>query len=196
MLDPGDRAGRRGVSRRCPMSPDANQWPRPGLWRARSPTARRSRVSHARVRRRQTEASREIRAADLKGSSARLVRGGDPLSRRPRRLHKLRIERREIGWRADIGPRTLEALARHEPARHPITPQRQQAEGDAARQLTKKCRVVQTDVPINELRVAFGAQHAVTKRKVTINVVRWIGHHYEMNARRKRIPRHRLRARK
>ena len=101
----------------------------------------------------------------------------------------------EIGWRADIGPRTLEALARHEPARHPITPQRQQAEGDAARQLTKKCRVVQTDVPINELRVAFGDQHAVTKRKVTINVVRWIGHHYEMNARRKRIPRHCLRAR-
>ena len=102
---------------------------------------------------------------------------------------------REIGRCADIGPCTLEALAGHEPERHPVAPQRQQAEGDAARQLTKKCRVVQADIPINELRIAIGAQHAVTKRKVTINVVRWIGHHYEMNARRKRISRHCLRAR-
>src|SRR5690242_17357572 len=104
---------------------------------------------------------------------------------RSRRTADGGVERREVVRRSDVRPGTVVTLARNDAASDPFAVERKHPELHPARKLAEERAVVQADVAEREplavaLVDALAGQHEIAAR-----VIGWIGHHYEMHARRR-----------
>jgi hypothetical protein len=97
-----------------------------------------------------------------------------------------RIERREIGRRADVGPRPVVAFARDVPEANPFAVERQHFQPDAARKLAKQRRVVDADVAERQPLACIRFDALADECEVAARVVRRVRDHHEVHARRLR----------
>ena len=77
-----------------------------------------------------------------------------------------RVERGEIGGRADIRPRAGVELAADPAAADPVLPQGKHFEPREAREFREQRRVVEADVAVDERLAAVEREHAVAQREI------------------------------